>query len=95
MSSNFSQKIDSKIQKLNETTMGAEQFERRLRVLKFAVHSKVDFSISDLQASGIKAANSTIRTYLIDLMSVGYVERVTVWTYAATKKAKQLFGVKA
>ncbi|WP_180073730.1 MULTISPECIES: hypothetical protein [unclassified Acinetobacter] len=94
MSSQFSQKIDAKIQKLHETTMRAEQFDKRLMVLSFAVHSSTRFSISDLQENGIDASNSSIRTYLLDLMSVGYVERVTVWTYSATEKAKQLFGVK-
>ena len=93
MSSQFSQKIDAKIQKLHETTMRAEQFDKRLMVLSFAVHSSTRFSISDLQKNGIDASNSSIRTYLLDLMSVGYVERVTVWTYSATEKAKQLFGV--
>lgn len=93
MSLDFSQKIDAKIQKLHETTMRAEQLEKRLMVLSFAVHSSTLFSISDIQRNVMNASNSSIRTYLLDLMSIGYVERVTVWTYRATDKAKQLFGV--
>ena len=94
MNSNFSQAIDLKIQKLHETTMRSEQFEKRMVILCFAVRTSGLFSISDIQGSGIDAGANSIRTCLLDLMSLGYVERVTVWTYRATGKAKQLFGVK-
>jgi predicted nuclease with TOPRIM domain len=94
MNSNFNQKIEEKIQKMNDSTMGARQFERRLIVLNYAVQSLSQFSISDVQKEALDASNSVIRAYLLDLISLGYVERVTVWTYMATEKSKQLFGVK-
>ncbi|AYA04612.1 hypothetical protein BEN74_18690 [Acinetobacter sp. WCHAc010034] len=93
-SQQFSKQVDARLEKMREITMQADQFERRMGILIFAVHAPAPFSITDIQGAVLDTGAQSIRTYLLDLMSLGYVERETIWTYQATDKTKQLFGVK-
>ena len=93
-SQQFSKRVDARLEKMREITMQADQFERRMSILVFAVRTSIPFSITDIQCAVLDTGAQSIRTYLLDLMSLGYVERETIWTYQATDKTKQLFGVR-
>lgn len=70
-------------------------FQNRFDILIFAVHSKKTFNVLDIFEAVIDAKRVTIRNCLKDLINAGYLEKVTIYDYRATEKAKQLFGVKA
>ena len=72
----------------------AEQFEVRLGVLRYVAHANQAVSIADIQTAETDKSAPLIRGYLTDLLKLGYVEKESIWTYVATEKARQLFGVK-
>lgn len=67
-------------------------FENRLDILIYAAHAKRTFNVTDVFEAVIDAKRVTIRNCLRDLISAGYLEKVTIYDYKATEKAKQLFG---
>ena len=68
-------------------------FENRLDILIFAAHSRSTFTVADIFEAVLEAQRVTIRKCLKDLVNAGYLEKVTIYDYKATDKAKQLFGV--
>lgn len=70
-------------------------FENRLDILIFAAHSRSTFTVSDIFEAVLEAQRVTIRKCLKDLVNAGYLEKVTIYDYKATDKAKQLFGAQA
>ena len=69
-------------------------FENRFSIILFAARSST-FSIKDVQETVIDIDRQAVRRCLVDLMDLNLLERVTITTYKATSKAKQLFGVKS
>lgn len=75
-------------------SQSADQFELRLGLLRFIAYLTHSISISEIQEAEVDKNPQVIRGYLADLIELGYVQKDSVWTYSATEKAKQLFGVK-
>jgi hypothetical protein len=75
-------------------SQSADQFELRLGLLRYIAHLNRSVSISEIQEAEIDKSPRIIRGYLADLIQLGYVQKASIWTYGATEKAKQLFGVK-
>jgi predicted transcriptional regulator of viral defense system len=69
-------------------------FENRFSIVLFAARSST-FSIKDVQEAVIDIDRQSVRRCLVDLMDLNLLERVSIKTYKATEKAKQLFGVTA
>lgn len=69
-------------------------FERRLDILIFAVFMKRDVTVSEVIEYVLEAPRMTIRNCLKDLVSTGYMEKTGIYTYKASAKANELFGVK-
>lgn len=67
-------------------------FDNRFSIMVFAAHS-ASFTIKDVQEAVIDINRQAVRKCLIDLMELNLLERVSITTYKATNKAKQLFGV--
>lgn len=95
--------MSTEIQTLNDRILknqtkqsqSADQFELRLGLLRYIAHLNRSVSISEIQEAEIDKSPQIIRGYLADLIQLGYVQKASVWTYGATEKAKQLFGVKS
>lgn len=71
-----------------------EIFENRLDILIFAVRAK-SFSVTDVFEAVLDTSRTTIRNCLKDLIESGYVEKLSIYDFQATQKAKELFGVMA
>lgn len=68
-------------------------FERRLDILIFAAHATKDFTVRDVYECVVDATALRIRNCLSDLVDSGYLEKTSIYSYQATGKTKQLFGV--
>jgi predicted transcriptional regulator len=77
-----------------KASQSADQFEVRLGLLRFIAHLNNTACISEIQEAEIDKSPQVIRGYLADLIQLGYVKKDSIWTYSATDRAKQLFGVK-
>jgi len=89
------QTLNDRILKIQtKQSQSADQFELRLGLLRYIAHLNRSVSISEIQEAEIDKSPQIIRGYLADLIQLGYVQKASVWTYSATEKAKQLFGVK-
>lgn len=69
-----------------------ESFENRFQILVYAAHNKV-FKTSDIALAVVSASLQTIRSYLRELIKLGYIEKISVREYQATEFVKQLFNV--
>ena len=69
-------------------------FENRLDILIYAVHTPGSFNVTDIFEAVLDTTRMTIRRCLKDLVDVGYLEKVSVYDFKATDKAKELFGAK-
>lgn len=74
---------------------GKTSFERRLDILIFAVHTPRHITVGDVSEAVLDGTRSTIRECMNDLVSCGYLQKVSIYEYLATAKAKELFGVAA
>ena len=68
-------------------------FENRFDILLFAVHTPDSFKVSDILECVTNASKWTIHRCLRDLVEIGYLEETFSFTFKATDKAKELFGV--
>lgn len=68
-------------------------FEKRMDILIFAAHSSREFTAKDIHECVVDCQVMTIRKCLKDLIESGYLEKTTIYTFKATEKSKQLFGV--
>jgi predicted transcriptional regulator of viral defense system len=68
-------------------------FASRMDILIYAAHLKRTFTVRDVFNDVIDAHRMTIRNCLRDLIECGYLEKVSIYDFQATHKAKELFGV--
>lgn len=71
-----------------------QMFDRRFSILIYAVNKKDTFFTSDISEAVVECSTSAARGYLLDLMELGYIERVTIYEYKATQMLKELFNIK-
>ncbi|MFV5407585.1 hypothetical protein [Acinetobacter towneri] len=70
-------------------------FEKRMDILIFAVHAKREITVTDIAQCVLSCSRMTIRNCLKDLVCSGYMAKTSIYTYTATNKTKELFGVGA
>lgn len=70
-------------------------FENRLDILIYAVHTPGPFNVTDIFEAVLNTTRMTIRNCLKDLVAMGYLEKISIYDFKATDKAKELFGAKA
>ncbi|MCA4788969.1 hypothetical protein IF085_01695 [Acinetobacter towneri] len=64
-------------------------------ILIFAVHAKREITVTDIAQCVLSCSRMTIRNCLKDLVCSGYMAKTSIYTYTATNKTKELFGVGA
>lgn len=70
-------------------------FEKRMDILIFAVHAKREITVTDIAQCVLSCSRMTIRNCLKDLVCSGYMTKTSIYSYKATDKTKELFGVMA
>lgn len=73
----------------------AQTFENRMSILIYAVHKVELFKVRDIVLSVVSLPTASVRGILVELIELGYLEKVTIYDYRATTFARQLFGVHA
>ncbi|TCB62228.1 hypothetical protein [Acinetobacter terrae] len=68
-------------------------FEKRMDMLVFAAYATQEFTVKDIQNCVVDCQIMTIRRCLKDLIYCGYLIKTSIYTFKATEKTKQLFGV--
>ena len=80
---------------VNSQNRSKSAFEKRMDILIYAVHASADFTVKDIYERVVDCQVMTVRQCLKDLIECGYLIKTTIYTFKATDKAKQLFGVNA
>ncbi|WON79130.1 hypothetical protein OK024_09080 [Acinetobacter sp. UGAL515B_02] len=72
----------------------AQMFDRRFAIVIYAANQEGTFRTRDISESVVHCSTNAARLYLLDLMELGYIERVTIYEYKATQMLKDLFNIK-
>lgn len=72
----------------------AQMFDRRFAIVIYAANQEGTFRTRDISESVVHCSTDAARRYLLDLIELGYIERVTIYEYKATQMLKELFNVK-
>lgn len=72
----------------------AQMFDRRFAIVIYAANQKNTFRTRDISETVVQCSMGAARRYLLDLVELGYIERVTIYEYKATQMLKKLFNIK-
>ena len=70
-------------------------FERRFDVLLYAVRATEVLTVAGICECVLDCSRATAMNCLSDLVSMGWMEKLSITTYQATDMAKELMGVKS
>lgn len=71
----------------------AQMFNRRFAIVIYAANQEGTFRTRDISETVVQCSTNAARLYLLDLIELGYIERVTIYEYKATQMLKELFNI--